>query len=473
MFLSITEFLGHLHPVLVHLPIGILLLACLFIWQSRKDKYEHLQPAINTILFLGMISAILSCITGFILSQTGDYDEQLVGLHQWMGISVAAISVLTFLMRKKVFRVNWQFPLSGLLLVLIFITGHLGGSLTHGSDYLTQPLMDLTGPSESLVVKKKIIPDIQQALLYADLVQPVLQGTCYGCHGTHRQKGKLRMDTPEWLMKGGKDGVVIIPGKSEQSLLIKRILLPEEDEHHMAPKEKTQLGEKEIKLLEWWINQGADFTRKVKDFQQPENIKTLLLSLQTDTSISNEAPDIPEIPVQKADMAAIQKLRDRGVVLLPVAQNSNWLDANFITTSRVRDADMVLLLPIRNQLTWLKLGGTRIGDSALKVIGQCTNLIRLQLDHTAITDKGLGELKQLTRLQTLNLVGTAITRTGLMQLTNMKKLKSVYLFQTQVEKKDWGRLEKAFPGVLLDSGGYSIPYLQADTVIVKAPKSKS
>jgi uncharacterized membrane protein len=473
VLLSITEFIGHLHPVLVHLPIGILLLACLFIWQSRKDKYERLQPAINTILFLGMLSAVLACITGFILSQTGDYDEQLLGLHQWMGISVAAISILTYWLRKRAFPAKWQFPLSGLLLVLIFITGHLGGSLTHGPDYLTQPLRDLSGSGDSIVVRRKFIPDIQQAILYADLVQPVLEGKCYGCHGPRKQKGRLRMDQPGLLMKGGKDGAVIIPGKPDESLLIKRIGLPEEDEHHMAPKEKPQLSEKEIRLLQWWVGQGADFTKKVKDIQQPESIKSILLFFQTDTATRKEIPDIPEKPVEKAGEAALQKLRDRGVVILPVAQNSNWLDANFITAVAVRDADMGLLLPVRKQLTWLKLGGALIDDSALAIIGQCSNLIRLQLDHTAITDKGMDWLKSLSRLQTLNLVGTHISSAGLMKLKDLKELRSLFLFQTAVDKKDWDQLKKAFPRVELDSGGYMVPFLQTDTMIVRPPILKS
>jgi len=275
------------------------------------------------------------------------------------------------------------------------------------------------------------------------------------------------MDHPEMLMKGGKDGIVVIAGKPGESLLIKRILLPEEDEHHMAPKDKPQLSEIEIKLLQWWISQGADFTKKVKDVQQPENIKSVLLALQTDTATKVEIPDIPVKPVEKAQEGAVQKLRDRGVVVLPVSQSSNWLDANFITAVDVTDADMALLIPIRNQLTWLKLGGTRIDDSALIVIGQCRNLIRLQLDHTAITDSGMERLNSLNKLQTLNLVGTKITKAGLMKLRNLQELKSLFLFQTAVNRKDWVQLKKVFPRVELDSGGYSIPYIKADTMIVK------
>src|SRR5579871_5248603 len=276
------QLLGHLHPVLVHLPIGILLLACLFLWQSRKDKYAHLQPAINIILLLGMISAILSCITGYILSQTGDYDEDAVNIHQWMGIGVAAISILIYYFRRKNSLHKWQLPLALLLVALIFITGHLGGSLTHGSDYLTQPLENIFSNDSSTTFKRKPIVNVQEALVYEDVVKPIFQEKCYSCHGSNKQKGKLRLDDSVTLMKGGKDGVVVIAGKSVGSELIKRVLLPREDEHHMAPKEKPQLNDREILLLKWWIDNGISFSKKVKQIPQPEKIKSALTALQNE-----------------------------------------------------------------------------------------------------------------------------------------------------------------------------------------------
>ena len=270
----------HLHPVLVHLPIGILLLACLFLWQSRKEKYAHLQPAINITLLLGAISAVVACITGYILSQTGDYDEDAVNLHQWMGISVAVVSIVTYYLHKKTSLLKWQLPLTFLLFVLIFITGHLGGSLTHGSDYLTQPLQNVFSSDTTAVFKRKPIANVQEALIYNDVVKPIFQVKCYSCHGSTKQKGKLRLDDSVGILKGGKDGVVIIPNKSAESELIKRISLPTEDEHHMAPKEKPQLSEAEIALLKWWVDNGASFSKKVKEISQPEKIKSALVSLQ-------------------------------------------------------------------------------------------------------------------------------------------------------------------------------------------------
>jgi uncharacterized membrane protein len=466
------QFLGHLHPVLVHLPIGILLLACLFLWQSRKDRHVNLQPSINVILLLGMISAIAACITGYILSQTGDYDEYTVNLHQWMGISVAVVSIITYFFYKKKSLRKWQLPLAFLLVILIFITGHLGGSLTHGSDYLTKPLEDMLSDDSLTVFKRKPIPDVQEAFIYADVISPVFQEKCYLCHGKTKQKGKLRLDDSISIMKGGKDGVVIIPNKSGESELIKRIMLPTEVEHHMAPKEKPQVSDNEITLLKWWIDNGASFSKKVKQVQQPEKIKSALLSLQNASQEKKVDLDVPQTPVEKADESAIQKLKDSGVVVIPVAQNSNYLSANFVTAN-INDKTVSLLLQLKKQLVWLQLSNKPINDSALSTLAQCINLMKLELAHTNITDKGLAYLKDMKQLRSLNLVGTKITTSGLMQLKDLKNLQSLFLFQTNINKDDWAEIKKSFPKTSIDSGGYEVPLLPEDTVIVKPPPIKN
>ena len=207
-----SEFFGHFHVVLVHLPIGILLLACVFQWLERRPKFSSLHAATNIALLIGMICAILSALTGYLLSFSGDYDEGLVITHQWFGISVAAVSIAMFYYHSKAASFKTQVSISILLFVLIVITGHLGGSLTHGSDYLTKS-WSLTSDT---VAQRKPIPNVQEAMVYSDIIQPILQTKCYSCHGKNKQKGKLRMDDSLRLMKGGKDGPVIIPGNTEK-----------------------------------------------------------------------------------------------------------------------------------------------------------------------------------------------------------------------------------------------------------------
>jgi len=465
VLITISEFIGHFHPVLVHLPIGFLLLACLFLWLDKKEN-SYLQPAIGIALLVGMISAVIACITGFLLSRSDDYDEQLADRHQWFGISVAVSSIVMYYLYKKSVSFRLQKGVAILLFLLIMITGHLGGSLTHGSDYLTKGLHQSTDSSN---IVQKAIPNVQEAIAYTDIIQPILQNKCYGCHGPNKQKGKLRMDQTDRLMKGGKDGPVIIAGNTEKSEMSKRLELPREHEDHMPPKEKSQLNDEQIALIHWWIESGASLDKKVKDLPQPEKIKPALLALQK-TAEKKLPPDIPPTPVEKADEAVLKKLKDTGVVVIPVAQNSNYLVADFITARKLTGKEIELLLPLKKQLVWLKLGNTLTGDSATATIGQFTNLMRLQLEHTNITDKGLHDLSKLKNLRYLNLVGTKVTAAGLMELKDLKNLRSLYLFQTNVIKSDWATLKKFFPKTEIDSGGYSLPFLETDTMTVKPPK---
>jgi uncharacterized membrane protein len=205
---NIPEFIGRFHPVLVHLPIGILLLAALFQLLTVKEKFRSLEAAVGITLLLGMLSAVASCISGFLLSKTDDYDEALIFKHQWFGISVAVISIIAWVLHnRKNEQINW---LMGMMILLVVITGHLGGSITHGSDYLGRVFYS---DNKSTIAKRKPIPNVQEALAYNDVVKPILESKCYGCHGTNKQKGKLRLDQPDFILKGGKDGKVLDAAK--------------------------------------------------------------------------------------------------------------------------------------------------------------------------------------------------------------------------------------------------------------------
>jgi len=82
--------------MLVHLPIRFLLIGLLLLWLSSKEKYHVSQHVVKVVILSGTIAAIVSCITGYLLSLSGPYDEDLVVWHMWMGISVASISILLY-----------------------------------------------------------------------------------------------------------------------------------------------------------------------------------------------------------------------------------------------------------------------------------------------------------------------------------------------------------------------------------------
>jgi mono/diheme cytochrome c family protein/uncharacterized membrane protein len=460
---DLLTFLGRFHPVLVHLPIGILLVAAVFYVLSLREKYKAMQQATHIALLLGMLGAVASCVTGYLLSISGDYDTDMVSTHKWMGLAVAAVAIVAyFLHTRKNNAVKWAI---GLMTVLLFITGHSGGSLTHGADYLTKAI--------SVTAAKTVhkpITNVQEAVLYTDVVQPILEEKCYSCHNAAKQKGGLRLDGPEWIGKGGKQGEVVLTGNADESELIKRLLLPKQHEDHMPPKEKPQLTEKEVALLHWWINSGLSYDKKVKELTPTEKIKPMLLSLQSAaTNEAKAASQLPEAAVTPANAADIEKLAEKGVVVLPVAQNSNYLLANFVTVQDLKAEDMELLLAIKKQLAWLKIRNQPLNDAMLETIAQCKAITRLDLSNTKITDEGLAHLKQLPNLQTLQLVGTAVTAKGLLQLKELKTLQGVYIYQSNVDKNTYASLKTAFPKAAIDTGGYNVPVLTGDTTEFTKP----
>jgi uncharacterized membrane protein/mono/diheme cytochrome c family protein len=465
VLLNITEFIGHFHPVLVHLPIGILLFALALQWLSGIKRYNPLRPAVSIAYLFGFLGAVLSCITGLSLADNGGYDEDTLSLHKWMGISVASLSLVGYLISKKNVSNIIKTVAALVVFVLLNITGHLGGTLTHGEGYLTNGWSKSS--SDTVAINKKIIANVQEAKAYEDVVTPILQNKCYNCHNATRQKGGLRLDGKEWLLKGGKDGIVLVAGKPDESEFYKRLLLDPLEKKHMPPKGKPQLTEKEIMLLHWWIVNGASFDQPVKQLVQNPKEKIALTSLQSDQKVAKKTiANIPSEPVEPASASAISALRNASVSILPVANNSNYLSANFVSVKNIDDKTVALLEPVKQQLVWLKISGAALSEASLKTIALCSNVTSLHLDRTNLTDNGIGIIAQMKKLQYLNLAGTQVTGKGVTQLKSLPSLQHVYLYQALVNKSDWNNLQQLMPKVVLDSGGYHVPSLDTDTIVV-------
>ena len=98
-------------------------------------------------------------------------------------------------------------------------------------------------------------------------IKPLLKTKCYACHGAVRQKAGLRLDAGQLVLKGGKRGAVVVPGKPDESLLIKMISPHGQERAEMPPEgEGEALTEKEIALFRDWIKNGA----KAPDEPVPE-----------------------------------------------------------------------------------------------------------------------------------------------------------------------------------------------------------
>jgi hypothetical protein len=108
----------------------------------------------------------------------------------------------------------------------------------------------------------KIPPALDKTgVTYAADIKPILDKSCIKCHGSEKQKGKLRLDSLEAVMKGGEDGKVVEPGKSEASILVHNVAHVGDEDLFMPPPDNKDkippLTKEQIGLIRAWIDQGA------------------------------------------------------------------------------------------------------------------------------------------------------------------------------------------------------------------------
>ena len=96
-------------------------------------------------------------------------------------------------------------------------------------------------------------PTGPEAEYFEKSVRPLLVEKCSGCHGEVKPKGRLKLTSRAEILQGGDDGAAIVPGKPEESLLIKAVRY--HDDPRMPPKGK--LTDLQIDVLEKWVKLGA------------------------------------------------------------------------------------------------------------------------------------------------------------------------------------------------------------------------
>lgn len=142
----LSEFIGHLHPLIVHFPIGILIFTILlsFIHYFFKKDFESV---LSLTWLIGGILSSLACILGWVLAGDGDYQANTLLVHRWSGISVVFFSFGAYFFKK------FRFFLACVLFGILILTTHFGTTLTHGEGYLRK-MAQLIG------VKKYLLDDV-------------------------------------------------------------------------------------------------------------------------------------------------------------------------------------------------------------------------------------------------------------------------------------------------------------------------
>lgn len=437
---SLDDFLGRLHPALVHLPIGFLLLlgalelSGLLARCPRLVRLPRLTPAQRMLALLVIaISSVGTALAGWLLAREGGYDPALLERHELLGFAVAGLSVVLLVLHLA----RWD-TIYGITLIVtltaLSVAGHLGGKITHGSDYLSHYMPTTLrrvlgmGESETQAAATPPIPsDPKQLVFFTHVIDPLLQQNCAGCHGPSKSSGNLRYDSWEVLMLGGKHGKPFKEGDAAASLMVQRINLPLEHKEHMPPKGKPQLTDSEATLLEWWIDAGASPNATLGELAPPSGITAILtdrLRLQFEDPPPNRA----------AMLARAAEISVRtGAIITSLTPTDPWLDVNArLQFGAFRDAQLAELVPIAAAIHRLDLGETAVTDAGLAQLGAMKNLHRLKLDRTQVTNEGLASLSSLSQLYSLNLFGTAVSDEGLTALRPLQNLRMLYVGQTSI-----------------------------------------
>ena len=319
---SLWMFFGRLHPLVLHLPIGLWFGVVVLefggaIFRRKPKTLEGnaldaapaappVAPgAITSLAWIAALSGALAASTGWMLGEEGANSGANFELHRWFGVSAGTLGLLAAATSGFRARRAFRSLLVALLLVLM-PAGHLGGGMTHGEDFLTEPFAPKSAPakpaaqstaqpavqpsttqkptanatspqqpatqtapqaqgqtqnsaaSTSPGATTKSLPLATPPVTYA-AVQPILRRVCITCHNPEKHKGELQLHDRTGIEKGGENGAVLVPGKPDESKLLTNVLLPIDEDGHMPPKGKPQPTAEEIATLRAWIAAGAPF----------------------------------------------------------------------------------------------------------------------------------------------------------------------------------------------------------------------
>jgi Planctomycete cytochrome C len=428
-----VQFVGRFHLLTVHFPIALILIVPVLELAGRNSRFPYLRASVDFLLALAMLSSLVAASLGWCLARSGGYSGRLVTQHMWGGVSVAAACWLCWMLRGYFRGPRLDFIYTAVLLAAIGLvswTGYRGGQLSQGENHLTEQMPATLRKLIGLSVSAEVVPRSNPAYFYGAHVEPIFVGHCYSCHGSEKQKGRLRLDSYDALMRGGKHGPVIKAGNFKGSELFHRVTLSPSDDDAMPPQGKRPLAANEIKLLELWIAAGASATLPANAIKDAP---------------TNEVPVVAEVTFEEIDPAAVAHLR---APLAPeVAQLKqrfpDLLDyesrgsANLVIDAspmgaRFGDDDLAAMKPLSEQIVVADFSGAAITDRSAPLLAAMKHARVLRLTNTKITDATVLALGGLDRLESLDLYGTAVTPACLKAVEQLPKLRHVYVGATKI-----------------------------------------
>jgi uncharacterized membrane protein len=435
--------IGRMHPMILHFPIALLLLAMFlefFRFRSEYSGQKFYQNFTSGLLLFITLAAAVTAIMGIFLAKEEGYTGKTLLWHKWAGVSVVFLASIIYFYRHA----DWyKAPVAktGAVLVSvgIILTGHFGATLTHGENFILGPV---------LAQHEQVNVPVDQAMVFAHVVKPIFDRKCISCHNQDKAKGGLILEEPELIVKGGKTGKLFKPGDPELSLLLERINLPLEEEEHMPPSGKQQLTPEEKELLHLWVQSGADFQQKIIELPYNDSLREIASTILWPAENSET-----KYKFAAADHSIIQKLNAGSRFVSPLSRESPALVVNFFNQKEFTPEALDELNAVKTQIVSLDLNNMPVNDSDLKKVSQFENLRKLSLNFTGISGEGLAELASLKFLNNLSLSGTNVNYQDLQrQLPAFKSLNKLVIWNTKLNGTEISKLQNSHKNILIIAG---------------------
>ena len=416
------EYIGRFHPTVLHLPIGALLFSYLIALLGLKE-YESFRKTLLLGIIFSFVSALIASLLGLLLYNYGDYDKASIQNHMILGwITTFSIAILWAVYEKVQYKTVF-IPLFTFSVITLSLTGHFGGQITHGETYLFLP-----SPQEKVMtVRKDSIQVYQQA------VAKIFNKKCVSCHNFSKRKGGLALHTPEAIAAGGENGAPYLIGNSEKSKIIQYASLPLEDKMHMPPKGRPQLTPSEIKVMAYWINQGATFDQHLNLTSLPVEVKK---------SFEQFLPE--ELPkVNPLSFKALIDLKNNRFRVTRYIADKPFVQVKF-EGEKLTEKEVSSLINAAEHIVELEISGYELPSLFWEEIDQFKNLYKIRLDRTNTQDKQLEKLVELP-LRSLNISQTQISAEGIKKVFSNRSLENLYAWNTKIAPEEENDLQALTP----------------------------
>lgn len=401
---EIVKYLGNFHPVVLHLPIGAFLFTLLLFSYQKFTKISLTIP-IRLGLIFSFISAIVSSILGFILQYYGDYDDSLVNFHMWLAIATTLLIGGIYFLHRKNEENKYLAHTFVSAVIFMTVTGHYGGSITHGKDYLKLPEINQN-------VRFVTYDSIH---LYDDVVSSIIDSKCVKCHNMSKSKGGLMLTNQQEILKGGENGKIFLANNSSESKLYTYLNLPLDDKMHMPPDGNSQLTENEKNLIRMWIDGGAQFDgfTTISDNELSNQILTYLPPLVADVE-----------PPSKKNLV---NLMENDFRVERISVESNFIDLKYDGLN-FGSKQLNLLSKLSENIQKLDLSNVDFSNISSSKLKKLKNLKYLNLTNSNLKSDDLYNLPE--SIEILILSNNTIDHEVLLNISSRPQLKKVFAYNT-------------------------------------------